>query len=223
MAYPTTNSGLQDRVLSVFRRDPRKSTVLIVLGVLFVFMLVRTLGGKGSAPRSAAGSVTSVNQANSTESGKSAKSSRARAGDSDHGIARPTSLNPALQKWAEQAAAPISRNLFSVRLEYFPTDGSKTRGGEDSREDQGFWGRLEKSLSLQADQKDKRENQIAHYKARAAELRLQSTMMGPQPKAMVNGELVGEGDVVAQFRVLKIEARRIIVEREGIRLEILMK
>jgi hypothetical protein len=39
---------------------------------------------------------------------------------------------------------------------------------------------------------------------------------------MVNGELVGEGGVVADFRVLKIEARRLIVEREGIRLEIKM-
>jgi len=48
-------------------------------------------------------------------------------------------------------------------------------------------------------------------------------MMGPQPKALVNGEFVGEGSVVASFRVLKIEARRMIVEREGIRLEIVMK
>jgi hypothetical protein len=47
--------------------------------------------------------------------------------------------------------------------------------------------------------------------------------MGPQPKAMVNGELVGEDSVVANFRIVQIEARRIIVEREGIRLEIQMK
>ena len=78
-------------------------------------------------------------------------------------------------------------------------------------------------MALQADQRDKRQNLIANYKAQAASLRLVSTMMGPQPKAMVNAELVGEGSVVAGFRVLKIEARRIIVEREGIRLEIQMK
>ncbi len=55
--------------------------------------------------------------------------------------------------------------------------------------------------------------------------------MGTRPKAVINGDLVGEGDLVAsgtgrartQFRVLKIEPRRIIVEREGIRLEIPMK
>ena len=91
------------------------------------------------------------------------------------------------------------------------------------RADDGFWARLEKSLALQADQRDKRENQQANYIKAAAQLKLQSTIMGPQPKALVNGELVGEGDVVAEFRVQKIEARRVIVEREGIRLEIQMK
>jgi len=44
--------------------------------------------------------------------------------------------------------------------------------------------------------------------------------MGASPKALVNGQLVGVGDVVASFRVCKIEARRIVVEREGIKLEI---
>ena len=42
-------------------------------------------------------------------------------------------------------------------------------------------------------------------------------MMGASPKALVNGRLVGLGDVVASFRVTKIEARRIVVEREGIK------
>jgi len=35
--------------------------------------------------------------------------------------------------------------------------------------------------------------------------------------------MVGEGEVVAQFRVTEIRARSVIVEREGIRLEIPMK
>ena len=82
---------------------------------------------------------------------------------------------------------------------------------------------MEKSLMLQADQRDKRENLLANYKDQAAKLRLDSIIWGAQPKAMIEGKLLAEGDVVASFRVLKIEQRRIIVEREGIRLEILMK
>ena len=68
-----------------------------------------------------------------------------------------------------------------------------------------------------------RENLLANFRAEAGNLRLDSIIMGPQPKAMIDGKLVAEGDVVALFRVLKIEPRRIIVEREGIKLEIQMK
>ena len=134
---------------------------------------------------------------------------------------RSNAVAAALQKWSDSPGHPVSRNLFAVRMEYFPVDGSRTpqNGGPE-----GFWARLEKSLALQADQRDKRENLVANFTAQAGKLKLQSTMMGgSEPKAMVNGELVGEGSVVADFRVLKIEARRIIVEREGIRLEIQMK
>ena len=64
---------------------------------------------------------------------------------------------------------------------------------------------------------------------------------GSEPTAVVNGQTVREGDVVAcgageaggdqaagaearsEFRVLAIEARRVIVEHKGIRLEIPME
>ena len=62
----------------------------------------------------------------------------------------------------------------------------------------------------------------------ARQIRLQSTLMGANPTALVDGQTVREGDVVASgsgvtrtaFRVLKIEPRRIILEREGVRSEI---
>ncbi len=50
---------------------------------------------------------------------------------------------------------------------------------------------------------------------------LQSTMVNPEnPKAMVNGSLAKVGDVVEGFRLIRIEARRIYVEREGITLSV---
>ncbi len=45
--------------------------------------------------------------------------------------------------------------------------------------------------------------------------------MSGSPKAVVNDKTVGEGSVVEGFRILKIEANRIIVEREGVKLEVL--
>ena len=88
----------------------------------------------------------------------------------------------------------------------------------------------QKSMTARADQKRERQILIENLQLQAAQLKLQTTLMGTQaegpasrPRAMINGGLVGEGDVVASFRVLRIEARRIVVEREGIKLEILMK
>jgi hypothetical protein len=116
-----------------------------------------------------------------------------------------------------------------VRLEYFPRD---VKGPTASLvESEGFWDAVAKSLPSQADQKKERQILAENLQLKAAELKLQSTVLGPTPKALVNGELVSEGDVLASgsgesrtpFRVLKIEPRRIIVEREGIMLEIPMK
>jgi hypothetical protein len=86
-------------------------------------------------------------------------------------------------------------------------------------------------MSSRADVRKERQILIENLQQQASQLRLQSTMMGASPKAVVDGGLVGEGDVVAcgagetrtVFRVLKIEPRRIVVEREGIKLEIQMK
>jgi hypothetical protein len=82
---------------------------------------------------------------------------------------------------------------------------------------------LEKSLSLQADQRGKRASLVASLKLDADQVRPQSTMMGTSPRAMINGTLVAEGEEIESFRVLKIEPRGIIVEREGIRLAIPMR
>jgi hypothetical protein len=80
-----------------------------------------------------------------------------------------------------------------------------------------------KSMTFRADVRKERQILVENLQQQASQLRLQSTMMGAKPKAVIDGEMVEEGEFVASFRVLKIEARRIIVEREGIKLEIQMK
>jgi hypothetical protein len=78
-------------------------------------------------------------------------------------------------------------------------------------------------MSVEADQQVQRQALIQGLADSARSLQLQSTMLGATPSAMVNGEMVREGSLVADFRVLKIEAGKMIVEREGIKLEILMR
>jgi hypothetical protein len=125
----------------------------------------------------------------------------------------------ALQEWARQPIAPLTRNLFVINYDFFPQDGSKPVVTPIARGD-GFWDHVAKSMALRADQKREHEVLVENLKDQALQLKLESTMMGASPKALVNGQLVAVGDVVASFRVCKIEARRIVVEREGIKLEI---
>jgi hypothetical protein len=75
-------------------------------------------------------------------------------------------------------------------------------------------------MTARADQKKEHEVLVENLRLQAAQLKVQSTVMGASPRALINGELVGVGGVVASFRVAKIEARKIVVEREGIKLEL---
>jgi hypothetical protein len=204
------NSKLSE-MMQTLKADPKKTGTLAVLGAVLAVMvgrMVMSSGGK-SVPSSAAAAVSAPGTAAGSTNATPAQQAVNR------------SVLAAMQKWSDAPVPPVSRNLFAVRIEYFPVDGSRTTPTPQS--DDGFWQRLEKSMAVQADQRDKRDNMIANFKDEAAKLKLESTMMGPQPKALVSGELVGEGSVVAKFRIAKIEARRIIIEREGIRLEIQMK
>jgi hypothetical protein len=147
--------------------------------------------------------------------------SPARAIDTVEHAARP---DPVFEQMRDWAAAPISstrRNLFYINQDSVPRDGTApvtTAAPEDV-----FWDRFAKSMTSRAEEQDKRLHWVEGLKAQAAQLRLQSILMGPTPKALVDGQLLGEGDVVANFRVLRIQPRGITIEREGVRLEILFK
>lgn len=196
-------------VLQSLRADMKKTVSLGVLGVVFLIMLGRQVltGGK-AAPASAGAAIAGRND-------PVAAPSVAAAGPSRSAIAA-----EALAAWSQGPVPPVSRNFFSVRIEYFPLDGSRTTQSDLGGE--GFWSSLEKSLMVRTDEKVRHENLIASFKVEAEKLQLQSTLPEAR-KAMINGQLVGEGSVVANFRVVKIEPRKVTVEREGIALTIQMK
>jgi hypothetical protein len=133
---------------------------------------------------------------------------------------KPGSAAASLRGWLSTPIPTIARNDFIVKSEYFSADVTKK---SDALPQPGFWEALGKSLSVQADQKGKREAQIARLKQQAADLKPTSTVMGTSPRAMINGTLVAEGETVDSFRVLRIESHGIVVQREGIELAIPMK
>ncbi|MCC7351863.1 MAG: hypothetical protein IT446_14985 [Phycisphaerales bacterium] len=190
---------------ALIRKEPKKAAALVVLVVFMGGLWVWRLGGT-SVPTP---SIASVAQAADVPASVPAN---VAAGDTT--ITR-------FQEWAQKPVDDGGRNLFVIRMDYYPRiPGS---GESDGSLVQGFWSEMAKSVNSQADQRREKEILVENLRHQAGQLRLQSTIMGQKPKAMVNGKLVEEGDVVEGFRVLKIGARGIIVERDGIRIEVLMK
>jgi hypothetical protein len=182
------------------RKDPKKTLALTSLAVVMLVMWGRLFVG-GAAPKPAAAAAL--------------PGSRAAAPMSDGGATGRPGAGAALGAWLAGPITAPPRNIFAIKLDYFQQDGPRPADATPAD-------RAEKSMALQADQRKERQILVENLRTQAADLRLQSTIMGAEPRAMVNGTLVGEGDTVAGFKVERIEQRKMIVEREGVRLEIAM-
>jgi hypothetical protein len=207
-----------DKIIRAVRNDPQKAGILTVLFAILLVLQVRLQMSRGDGATRANAASPRALGAGGNNNGRSGNAGPV------HAVIRPHDAT-SLREWMDADPAPLARNLFAVDLEKFPQDGSSRPAAEQrsAQVSPGFWDELAKSMSVRADVRKERQILVENLSRQASQLRLQTTMMGASPKAVIDGELVGEGDVVASFRVLKIEPRRIIVEREGIKLEIQMK
>jgi hypothetical protein len=207
------NSATPNQVqkfIALAKADPKRTGVLGVLVLVLVgIWLYRMASGNG-------GPVKVIAAATPSAAPKVGGRVTSDTSGSDEAAV-------ALSEWLETPIAPLGRNLFAIKLDYYPQDGSAPKHALRPPIGNGFWDELAKSMTSQADQKRERQILVENIRLQAAQLRLETILMGAKPRALINGQLIGEGGVVASFRVLKIEPRRIIVEREGIKLEILMK
>ena len=190
-----TPLSIKQRVRKAIAADPKKSSLMGVLAVIMVFLWIR-MGSNGPAAATASFIRRSV----------------AAIADPLSQFPRAPSSNPVLD-WLAEPRRPVDRNLFAVHLDYYAR-AADHGGVADSSEDP------EKSASEAADQNRERQILLENLQTQAAKLKLQTTVMGPTPSALVNGELVRAGDTVEGFKVVKIEPRRIVVEQDGVVLEI---
>ena len=205
---------LADDLVRQAQADPKKATVLALLVAVLIVMWYRVMSG--GVPASA--SATPTGGVGASTAFAAGPATPTAAADPARGP-RSAAATAALQDWVlRRPIAPLSRNLFAVNYDLFPTDGARApEPAVRVERGDGFWDQLAKSMAARADQIKEHRARVETLRAEAAKLKVQSTLMGQSPRAMVNGRLVGLGDVVASFRVTRIEARRIVVEREGIK------
>ena len=210
MPAPAPTNNFVSSLIAAAKGDPKTVGVLAVLGTVLGTMGVRlALSGQGPLSAEASTAARSDNDVSDRARGTGRSPVSAAAAS-------------ALAEWRKEPVSPIVRNLFAVQLDSFGQTGAAPAGPVTRVED-GFWDELAKSLTSQADQSKQRQIRTDNAIRDAAKMQLQTIVMGASPKAVIDGEMVEEGSVVAGFRVSRIEARRVIVEREGIKLEIPMK
>jgi hypothetical protein len=216
---PQPPRNLVSRIKTAVRNDPQKAGILTVLVSILLVLQVRLhMSEKEGGPSAA---VANTNGGGGAHNPPPLGGGNGTPSQQNAEPGKPLDAAAALRVWMDAPGADLNRNLFTVDFERFPADGTRVRTPD--KEAVGFWDELAKSMTVRADVKRERQVLVENLARQASQLRLQSTIMGASPKAVIDGDLVGEGDVVASFRVLKIEPRRIMIEREGIKLEIQMK
>jgi len=195
--------NFRDLIPARLRREPGKVAVLSVLLMTMALLWARAMSGGGAAP-AAARPARAVQAAAPATAQKSVDTFRD------------------LEQWVRQPVVAPIRDLFAIDLRQFPLAGGG--GAAEVTAEAGFWDEVAKSLSAQADQENARRILVENLRAQASKLELRSTLIsGGTARALVNDRLVGEGDTIAGFRVVSVEARRIVVERDGVKLEVLAK
>jgi len=203
-ATDEVDSGWAQRLQAMIKRQPRQAAVLAALGVVLIVMWVKVvLSGRIPNPAAAA-TENPIPQA------------AVAAGDSDADRQSAHAGPRSLSEWAQQPTGPVARDLFAIALDDYPLDPAHPRPTTEQSA---------KSDPSQADQNKERQILIESVRAQAAHLTLEGIVLGASPRAWVNGALVGEGQAVGQtgFTVVKIEASRIFIERDGVRIALSMK
>lgn len=198
---------LRAKINEMIRREPRNAAILGVLLLVVLVLIVRS--ATGTRQKVVAATNAAIDSVISPKKDKSG----------DKTSAAPLPGREALRHWMASPISNPDRNLFAVRLQYFAKEGDQNIF---QIETPGFWDEVEKSMSSQADQRQQRSILVENLRKEAGGLKLQTTLMGDHPKALINGQLVEPGGVIAGFNVVQVGPRRVELERDGVRLEIQM-
>src|SRR5258705_6606730 len=198
--------GALDGMLRQVKSEPKKAAALVLLAALLVGMWAKIFLFGDPRPTAAGSGGAAKIKVERTDTFRQQLSPASRS----------------LLEWTRKPITGTKRNLFSIKLDYFPVDGSRPMFSGDDTD--GFWDQLAKSLAAKADQEKAKGILRDNVVMRASRLDLQSTgLFNGFPKAMVNGTIVQEGDTIEGFRIVQIEAKRIVVELEGIQVQVIFK
>jgi hypothetical protein len=117
----------------------------------------------------------------------------------------------------------LSRDLFDADLSNFaPTvEAAAQHAAAATRPSWAseWWGRLGAAMAAQS---RRVESSRIEVQGDLAKLHLQGTILGPEPKACINGTIVLEGEIIGGFRVDQIFPRYVTLQKSGCNVRLTM-
>lgn len=198
--FGKTNQGWLPRLLGEFQRDRKKTAVLLGLLAVAGFLGARAVWNVSSSPAGAAGAVAAP--VLPAAPGLAAVAT-AGVGPS-RGAAKDAPAFP--RPSASRRAA--SRDLFALQLDGYPP---------------ALEAKLAPAAAEPASQPaDPEQLRVEAVQAKARGLSLQSTFLSAAPRAIINDQLVGVGDMVQGFQVVEVSNRACVLVQDGVRVRIEM-
>jgi hypothetical protein len=226
-----------DRIRQELAANKQKAAILGGLLLVLIILAGRWIGSR-SAPDPAAAAALAVAPAVSTANPaapvvrpvpQELKNGPAESPNPSP-VLNPASLTSAARGEAETPARPtravpvqdlprsLHRNLFSTtNWSRFPAEAGYVAVGEEgppvTPPGESWWTQMQKAVAEQREHLEKDREQLA---GELAELKLQSTMIGPVPIAYISGRLVHEGDLINGFSVVSIEEKAVRLRKNGL-------
>jgi hypothetical protein len=108
----------------------------------------------------------------------------------------------AVHKVEMQAPAEVSRDLFAINTDAYATLKIKPV--------------VEQVAAKSVDDSSDEHVKVAAVMQAVKGLRLQTTMQGPQPLALINGQLIQVGQSIRGFALVEVLPRQVILRMNGI-------
>lgn len=196
-----------------FMADPRKSVALAVLSVVMAVVWVRALN---TSKKPGVDAAVKIAEGLLSPAVAVAEGPLAALAVADP-VEAATRLTEAVS--IEGATRTLARDPFAADWSLFRSARPAQMASEGQAPRPSFWTLLRDQARAERERQARR---TAAVRQAAAALKLQSTIAGAAPAAMISDALVRPGDRIGGFEVVEIGERTVVVRKEGVRVTLRM-
>jgi hypothetical protein len=211
-------SNLIERFKTDLARDKRKTALLVGLTVLAGVVLFRTFSGK-SSPKTSEAAVVVTTDNTGPETVEPAAPSVPDTSPP------PAAAEPAVDLTG--LSKELKSNPFQVDWRDFdlarPLPVQAPQASPAAKQAVGLLTWLTRRSAEAAQRAALSRARQESIRQEAAQLTLQSTLTGAAPMAYISGQLVRQGETLNGVRIRRIEAKRVLIAKEGLEIWLTMR